>query len=113
MNVNQDENSYPEELRSIATSLFIESGKKINRAELIRHVLANLEHLYDLYLEAGFYPIKILWESYAVSIGKMITARMLQGNIYGKALGITDDGVLMIEDLEGEIHYIYSADIEL
>ncbi len=113
MNVNQEENSYPEELRSIATSLFIETGKKINRAELIRHVLANLEHLYDLYLEAGFYPIKILWESYAVSIGKMITARMLQGNIYGKALGITDDGVLMIEDLAGEKHYIYSADIEL
>ena len=36
MNVNQEENSYPEELRSIATSLFIETGKKINRAELIR-----------------------------------------------------------------------------
>ena len=54
-----------------------------------------------------------MWESYAVSIGKMITARMLQGNIYGKALGITDDGVLMIEDEQGKIHYIYSADIEL
>jgi BirA family transcriptional regulator, biotin operon repressor / biotin---[acetyl-CoA-carboxylase] ligase len=38
---------------------------------------------------------------------------MLQGNIHGKALGITDDGVLMIEDRLGEIHYIYSADIEL
>jgi BirA family biotin operon repressor/biotin-[acetyl-CoA-carboxylase] ligase len=38
---------------------------------------------------------------------------MLQGDIYGKALGITDDGVLMIEDLAGEKHYIYSADIEL
>jgi BirA family transcriptional regulator, biotin operon repressor / biotin---[acetyl-CoA-carboxylase] ligase len=113
MNVNQEKNAYPEELRSIATSLFIETGTKINRAELIRHVLINLEHLYDVYLEAGFYPIKILWESYAVSIGEMITARMRQGDIHGKALGITDDGVLMIEDQVGKIHYVYSADIEL
>lgn len=113
MNVNQEKDSYPEELRSIATSLLIETGNKVNRAELIRQVLSKLEHLYDLYLQEGFYPIKILWESYAISIGKMITARMLQGNIYGKALGITDDGVLIMEDEQGKIHYIYSADIEL
>lgn len=113
INVNQEVESYPEELQSIATSLFIETGQKVNRAELIRHVLVKLEKLYDIYLAEGFYPIKILWESYAVSIGKMITARMMNGNIYGKALGITDEGVLMIEDEAGKIHYVYSADIEL
>ena len=74
MNVNQESNSFPDEIASIATSLFIETGKKINRAELIQVVLTKLEHLYDLYLQEGFYPIKILWESYAVSIGKMINA---------------------------------------
>ena len=60
-----------------------------------------------------FIQSKLLWESYAVSIGKMITARMLNGNIEGKAIGITDDGVLLMEDEEGEIHHVYSADIEL
>ena len=38
---------------------------------------------------------------------------MLKETIKGKALGITDDGVLMLEDDSGKIHYIYSADIEL
>ncbi|MEH7523702.1 bifunctional biotin--[acetyl-CoA-carboxylase] synthetase/biotin operon repressor, partial [Bacillus sp. JJ1503] len=33
--------------------------------------------------------------------------------IQGKALGITEDGVLMIEDEMSKIHHIYSADIEL
>ena len=113
MNVNQESNSFPDEIASIATSLFIESGKKINRAKLIQVVLTKLEYLYDLYLQEGFYPIKLLWESYAVSIGKMINARMLKETIKGKALGITDDGVLMLEDDSGKIHYIYSADIEL
>ena len=36
MNVNQEKEDYPEELRSIATSLFIETGKKMNRAELTK-----------------------------------------------------------------------------
>lgn len=113
MNVNQAIDDYPEEIRDIATSLFIESGEKVNRASMIKVLLEKLEYLYDLYIKEGFYPIKLLWESYAISIGKMITARMLQGNLYGKAIGITDDGVLMVEDKKGEIHHIYSADIEL
>jgi BirA family transcriptional regulator, biotin operon repressor / biotin---[acetyl-CoA-carboxylase] ligase len=113
MNVNQEQEEFPEELQHIATSLLIEEGKKINRANLIRSIFTKLEHLYDLYLQKGFYPIKLLWESYAVSIGKMITARTLQGSIYGKAIGITEDGVLLIEDESGELHHIYSADIEL
>lgn len=113
INVNQQLKDFPEELRSIATSLSIEKGELLNRADLIRSLFNRLEKLYLLYLEHGFSPVKLLWESYAVSIGKMINARTLSGNIYGKATGITEDGVLLIEDNDGIIHQIYSADIEL
>lgn len=113
INVNQQLEDYPEELRDIATSLSIESGNKLQRADLVKKLLYKLEHLYLLYLEKGFHPIKLLWESYAISIGKNITARTITGSIHGKALGITDDGVLMIEDETGKINYVYSADIEL
>lgn len=113
INANQKTEDFPLEIRSKATSLFIESGKKVNRSELIRAVLAKLEKLYKLYLSNGFEPVKILWESYALSIGKTITARTLNKTITGKALGITEDGVLKIEDADGKIHYVYSADIDL
>ncbi|MCA1039830.1 biotin--[acetyl-CoA-carboxylase] ligase [Bacillus infantis] len=113
INVNQQLEDYPEELRGTATSLAIEKGGNLSRAELIRVVLQKLENLYKLYMEKGFYPIRLLWESYAVSIGKQITARTISGSISGKALGITEEGVLRIEDEAGEIHHVYSADIEL
>ncbi|WP_026581088.1 biotin--[acetyl-CoA-carboxylase] ligase [Bacillus sp. J33] len=113
INVNQQLDDYPEDIKNIATSLSIEKGEKLSRAELIKILLGKLETLYKLYLDKGFYPIKLLWESYAVSIGKSLTARTITGSIYGKALGITDDGVLMIEDSGGKLHYVYSADIEL
>lgn len=113
INVNQKLEDYPEDLRNIATSLMIESGEKVSRAQIIRSILSNFEKLYLLYLEQGFTPIKLLWESYAISIGKMIVARTINENIRGKALGITEDGVLLIEDETGKIHHVYSADIDI
>lgn len=113
MNVNQKSEDFPAELHSIATSLMLEKGEAINRAELIQAVFSRLEKLYLIYLDKGFRPIKLLWESYAISIGKKITARTLSGSIVGVARGITDDGVLLLEDDSGTVHSIYSADIEI
>ena len=45
-------------------------------------------------------------------LARMITARTLTQFIIGKALGITDDGVLMIEDESWKIHHVYSADMK-
>jgi BirA family transcriptional regulator, biotin operon repressor / biotin---[acetyl-CoA-carboxylase] ligase len=113
MNVNQTKDDFPSELQQIATSLSLEKGEKVARADLIKGIFMNLEKLYLLYLKEGFLPIKLLWESYAISIGKNITARTLTHSIIGKAQGITDDGVLIIEDEQGKTHHVYSADIEL
>ncbi len=113
INVNQVEDDFPEELQERATSLRIEGKKKINRAELIQVILEKLEKLYEHYLQNGFYPIKLLWEAYAISIGKNIIASTLNGKIHGVAVGITDEGVLIIEDEDRKRHYIHSADIEI
>lgn len=113
INVNQQTEDFPEELRATASSLSIEAGGLISRASLIRSIFKQFEKLYLLYLEKGFFPIKLLWEGYAVSIGKNLKARTLTHVIEGKALGITDEGVLKIEDQAGTIHHVYSADIEL
>lgn len=111
MNVNQLQ--FPDELKNIATSLAIEKGEKVFRPKLIQRILEKLEQYYDLYLNEGFAPIKALWEQYAISIGKHIKARTITGVITGKALGITDEGVLQLQDANGTIHNIYSADIEI
>lgn len=113
INVNQSLEQFPKELHSIATSLSIELGEKVNRAELIQTILMKFENLYQKYLQHGFYPIKLLWESYAISIGKRIIARTITGTLEGKAKGITEDGVLMLEDDQEVVHYIHSADIQI
>ena len=37
----------------------------------------------------------------------------MRETITGVAKGITEDGVLLLEDHEGKVHHIHSADIEL
>ncbi|MGM9987490.1 MAG: biotin--[acetyl-CoA-carboxylase] ligase [Bacillaceae bacterium] len=113
INVNQSISQFPEELQDIATSLSIESGRKLNRVELITMFFEQFERLYTQYLKVGFLPIKMLWESYAISVGRTVHAHTLMKTIVGVALGINEDGVLLLQDENGVIHSIYSADIEV
>lgn len=112
INVNQTSNDFPEELKDVATSLQMELGEKVDRAALIQTIMSTFEKRYDEYMTYGFAPIKQLWESYAVTIGKRIIARTVNGQYAGTALGINDEGVLLLET-EGGIQNIYSADIEI
>lgn len=111
MNVNTP--SFPEELRDIATSLSLEKKENVARVPLIRRLLEKLEELYLTYMESGFTPIKLRWESYALSIGKPVTIRRMHSTMSGLALGIDDHGVLLVQHENGEIEKVYSADIEI
>jgi BirA family biotin operon repressor/biotin-[acetyl-CoA-carboxylase] ligase len=112
INVNQKIEDFPEDLQKIATSICIETGTVWERAQFIQMILLKFEGLYSLYLSQGFKPIKLLWESYAISLNKKIIARTLSGTVEGKAIGIDDDGVLLIETNNRVIERIYSADID-
>ncbi|MCM3756887.1 biotin--[acetyl-CoA-carboxylase] ligase [Sporosarcina aquimarina] len=113
MNVNQQSEEFPEEIRSIATSLCIEEGQPISRAKLAAKVLDYLELYVALYVEKGFAPIKLLWEGYADSIGKRVRISTLQDTYEATAKGISEDGRLEVELDDGTIRGIYSADIHI
>ena len=81
INVNVEAQDMPEDLNEIATSLKIITGKIQSRAKLIQAILSELEALYDTYLENGFSVIKTMWESHAVSLGKIISARTFNGEV--------------------------------
>ena len=113
INVNQQPGDFPEELRSIATSVGHEAGQKIDRARLAAEVLRRLGEYSRLYLKEGFPPIKRMWEEDAVTIGRRVKAVTMRETLTGTAVGITDDGVLELRLDDGTVRGIYSADIEL
>ncbi|WP_068781710.1 biotin--[acetyl-CoA-carboxylase] ligase [Paenibacillus sp. GM2] len=113
IDVNLQLEDIPEELRSVATSLRIESDSKQDRALLIAEILYELEQLYHLYNEEGFAPIGHLWEALSVTIGRQVQIRTPQGESSGVATGLDSSGALLITDQHGQERTIYSGEIQL
>lgn len=110
INVNQKQ--FPNEIDGIATSLYKEVGDFVNRAELVAKILLYLERYTAIYEQEGFYPIKLLWESYSNTIGRKIRATLLQETIEGRAIGLTEEGLLEMKLEDGTIRLLHSADLE-
>lgn len=113
ISVNLKESDYPEELRSVATSLAIESGEDLKRETLVQAFLLEFEELYALYLEEGFAPIRLLWEALSVTLKRPIRTHTSAGIIEGIADALDDSGALTVIQENGERIKVYSGDIEL
>ncbi|EUJ38031.1 biotin--[acetyl-CoA-carboxylase] ligase [Brochothrix campestris] len=113
MGINVNQADFAPEIKTIATSLRLASGETLQRSALIQAILTKFEAFYQQYLTEGFAPIKRNWEEHALQFNKHIKARSLKGVLEGEFKGITDDGVLVLQDANDELHYVYSADIEV
>ena len=123
INVNHQKEDFPDNIQEIATSLQMalmdlasgeeEIVREVNRAELLAEILLYLENYSALYLKHGFSRIKPLWEEASCTIGNQVRATTFREVIEGKALAITNTGVLQIEKADGSIAEVYSADVEL
>lgn len=111
INVNEVNEDFGEELSKVATSLKLEGKKEIQRAALLADLLYELEMIYPLYLKEGFSPVKEIWEQHCLLNQKQIIGKTSQGLLTGKYKGITDEGILLLEDENGKIHQIISGDI--
>lgn len=111
LNGNSVAEDFPEELARIATSLRIESGEPIKRARFIQQFCRIFEEEYDHYLAHGFARAKAEWEKHSYTIGRWVNVQTISQRLEGRAVGLDEEGVLMVEDQDGAIHKVYSADV--
>ncbi|QUL52847.1 biotin--[acetyl-CoA-carboxylase] ligase [Paenibacillus tritici] len=111
---NLTEADYPEELKGIGTSLLIEGGGiPVDRTRLAEAVLEELEYLYALYQERGFQPVKELWESMSVTLGRQVSVNTPQGRTEATAVGLDDNGGLLVRSGTGGITSVLSGEVEM
>ncbi|WP_110932524.1 biotin--[acetyl-CoA-carboxylase] ligase [Paenibacillus bouchesdurhonensis] len=112
IDVNLESSDLPPELVPIATSLQIESGQKVDRAVLVGLILAEMEKLYGLYLEEGFAPIGHLWEALSITTGQDITVKTAQGEVSGRAMGLDENGGLLVIQEDKRQTTIFSGEVQ-
>ena len=101
INVNQTE--FDEDIRQKATSLCLESGKNYKRSEIIKQLAENIKQYYNIFISSGFAALKDEYEKMCINIGRNVRAQHSGNVVKGKAIGISDNGELIICADEGSI----------
>jgi BirA family biotin operon repressor/biotin-[acetyl-CoA-carboxylase] ligase len=113
MNVNHVSSDFPEDLRSTASSLRIESGQKQNRAEMAVKILREFDRDYALICEGGFETVAAEWEENCTTIGKQISVQTGGRVIEGTAESLDRDGALILRTQYGQVERIVGGDVTL
>lgn len=111
VNVNMTQKMFPDALKPIATSLQEETGRDISRTDFIQMLYLNLETWYKKYLKHGFAPVRKAWTGYFSMAGKRVRVQQMGKTAEGIALGIDNDGALLLREENGNIARIISGDV--
>ena len=113
INVNQETEDLPDELRNVATSIKIQTGQTINRCELVASILAELDSEYNKIKEGKFNTIADEWMQFCETIGKQVTIRVGGRIIQGRAESVDADGCLLVRKTHGHLERIVGGDVIL
>ena len=114
INVNIESEDFPGDIKDIATSIKIEAGKKVKRKELVASIFNNFEKLYDEFINSGTIKnsINICRENSAL-IGNDVKIIKRNEEVFAKAIGLTEDGELIVEYNDGKVDKIVSGEVSV
>lgn len=99
--INVGNEEFPEEIKDVATSIYLESGKHVNRAMLIEKIWEEFEDYYELYEKTQDLSSLVKeYDSYLVNRGQKVRVLDSKEPYEGKAMGITDRGELIVDTWE-------------
>lgn len=112
--INVNTKSFPGELGKIAGSMYQTAGRSFVRADLIGRCMKCFEKYYNIFIRTE--DFSLLKEDYSrllVNIGK--TVRVLDPNneYTGIALGINNDGELLVERENGQVEAVYAGEVSV
>jgi BirA family biotin operon repressor/biotin-[acetyl-CoA-carboxylase] ligase len=113
VDVNLGAGEFPPELRKLATSLKIESGRAISRAELATAILRELDADYARICGGGFAEVADEWQEHCKTIGRQVTIQIGERRIRGRAESLDDDGALLLRTDHGRLERITGGDVTL
>jgi BirA family biotin operon repressor/biotin-[acetyl-CoA-carboxylase] ligase len=113
VNVNQEPEDFPEEVRDIATSLKIETGASVNRVRLLQAILTEFERWYQIWLDRGFSEILNKWREMSVSLHCSVRIQSMDKSWVGWSEDVDEDGALLLRLPDGELQRVVAGDVSL
>lgn len=112
--INANTEEFPEEIKEKATSLAIEKGNKIVRAELIACIMKEFEKYYQVFLDTNDLQNLIEeYNSYLVNYNKEVVIQNGSEKLEAMAYGINKKGELLVRTKEGEEKTIMAGEVSV
>lgn len=111
LNVNQL--SFDDNIRNIATSLYLETGQKYDRGLLIGGLCYNMDYVYEQIICNKISDIIDEWKKYALPMGQMITIHKGKEQIQATTIDINNSGHLMVKEANGQVNTYQSGEISI
>ncbi len=113
VDVNLGAGEFPAELRKQATSLKIEAGRAISRAELAMAILQELDSDYHRVCAGQFAEVADEWEAHCKTIGRNVTIQIGSRRVHGRAESLSGSGELLLRTEHGHLERISGGDVTL
>jgi len=113
LNILTRRNEFPAELRPIATSLFLETGKRHKPGAIAGCIVRRVEDEFDRFAREGWLPWQASLSALDCLLGRQI--KILSGGktFEGRSLGIGPEGALFVEDSSGQASRFFAGDVHL
>ncbi|MSU33087.1 MAG: biotin--[acetyl-CoA-carboxylase] ligase [Pedosphaera sp.] len=113
IDVNLATQDFPEELQTIATSLQIEAGQPLDRADLATILIQELDSVYSRLACGDFHEISDDWIRRCTTLGRRVSIRVADRIITGRAESLDEEGALLVRTDQGRLEHIIGGDVSL
>jgi len=114
VNLNVDPETFPEDFRALATSVGAYAGRRIDRIRFAARLYDHLETALDEHARAGFPALRARYEAHFRMTGRSVRVMEMDGSeTRGVALGIDDEGALLIDREDGTRSRVIAGDVTL
>lgn len=113
VNVNIQAGEFPDDLKALATSMFVNTGVFLKREDVIIIFFENLAKWYKKLLHNGFKDIRSAWLSKTDMVGRKVILNCSGDRISGRVQGIDDNGFMVLINEQNETISVCSGDATL
>lgn len=114
VNLNMTASQFPGDLRQPATSLFLESGVRVDRSRFTSTMLNELDQLYADFLAHGFGPVREEWQRHCNANGRRVLVSDSGTECSGgRFIGIDSGGGMLLRSDDDIVHRITCGDVRV
>lgn len=112
--INVNQTAFPEEIAETASSLLLETGHTVDRGQLLGVFLNRFEQYYETFIQTeDMSGLRDVYNEKLVNCGREVKIIEKDRKRVLKALGIDNDGGLVVENSEGERESIISGEVSV